>query len=252
MAKSSIEWTETVWNPTTGCSKVSQGCKNCYAEIMHRRLRAMGQEKYQHSFLNHVVTHEDELQRPYTWKGPQLVFVNSMSDLFHPDVPVAFIQRVFKVMNDTPRHTYQVLTKRPERMRQLSPNLCWTPNIWAGTSIESQELVQRLFQLEQCGAATKFLSCEPLIAPVLFTRSSLNNIDWVIVGGESGPKARPIKKEWVDEIWHICQLTGTPFFFKQWGGTNKKSSGRLYRGQEWNEMPHSYRFGLNIQRENRS
>lgn len=242
MAQSSIEWTQTVWNPTTGCTKVSQGCKNCYALVMHRRLAAMGQAKYSEPFST-IVCHESELERPATWKSPQLVFVNSMSDLFHEAVPVDFIHRVFKVMNDTPRHTYQVLTKRPRRMRQLSNELSWTPNIWAGTSVESNSVIERIFELEQTGAKVKFLSCEPLISNLMLTYTSLRNIDWVIVGGESGPKARPMPKRWVDEIFDMCQITDTPFFFKQWGGKNKKAAGREYRGQEWNEMPHNYRFG---------
>lgn len=214
MSKSSIEWTETTWNPTTGCTKVSQGCKLCYAEILSKRLKAMGQEKYQAGF-GKVVCHPAELSRPVTWKKPRVVFVNSMSDLFHKDVPLEFIRKVFKVMNETPQHTYQVLTKRSERLKELSPFLEWTPNIWMGVSVESEEVVSRIDDLSQTGAATKFLSVEPLIGEV--NTLLLESIDWVIAGGESGPGARPVEKEWIIKIKDKCKDAGVPFFFKQWG-----------------------------------
>lgn len=233
MAQSSIEWTEMTWNPVTGCTKVSAGCKYCYAEVMARRLQAMGIQKYKDGFR--VTTHEDALNAPYSWKGSKIVFVNSMSDLFHPQVPLHFIQKVFEVMNDTPHHTYQVLTKRAERLFELHGELKWTPNIWMGVSVEDARVVSRIDFLRQTNARTKFLSCEPLIGPLV--DMNLENIDWVIVGGESGRKARPMKEWWVWDIKQQCQERGISFFFKQWGGVNKKKTGRLLGEATYDEMP---------------
>jgi len=213
MASSKIEWTETTWNPTTGCNKISTGCLHCYAETMSRRLKAMGIEKYKKGFK--IALHPEELKRPFDWKKPSLVFVNSMSDLFHYSVPIDYVQQVFEVMNNTPQHTYQVLTKRSERLEQIAPLLNWTENIWMGVSVESEHVSGRIAHLIKTPAFVKFLSCEPLIAPL--ETLYLDQIDWVIVGGESGPRARIIKKEWVEEIHRQCEETGTPFFFKQWG-----------------------------------
>jgi len=213
MATSSIEWTELTWNPVTGCDKISPGCKFCYAEVMSRRLKAMGIEKYKDGF--NIRTHADALNIPFTWKKSKIVFVNSMSDLFHPDVPIEFIQSVFAVMNKTPQHVYQVLTKRSERLLELSPQLNWTSNIWMGVSVESQKYTFRIDDLSKTAAKTKFLSIEPLIAPV--KTLNLDKINWVIVGGESGHKARPIRKEWIDVVKNECDKNSVPFFFKQWG-----------------------------------
>lgn len=233
MAQSSIEWTEMTWNPVTGCTKITAGCKYCYAEVMARRLQSMGLEKYKNGFA--VRTHEDALHTPYTWNKSKIVFVNSMSDLFHPKVPLSFIQKVFKVMNDTPQHTYQVLTKRAERLFELHEKLEWTSNIWMGVSVEDSRVLNRIDFLRKTNALTKFLSCEPLIGPI--QHMNLDNIDWVIVGGESGRKARPIKEWWVWDIKQQCQEEGVAFFFKQWGGVNKKKSGRLLGDQTYDEMP---------------
>ncbi|MCU0421643.1 MAG: phage Gp37/Gp68 family protein [Bacteroidia bacterium] len=228
-----IEWTEKTWNPTTGCDKVSAGCKFCYAEIMSARLKAMGQEKYANGF--DLTLHENALDAPYKWKKPAKVFVNSMSDLFHKDVPLDFIQKVFKVMNENPHHTFQVLTKRAERLAELSLYLNWTDNIWMGVSVEDHRVVDRIDHLRITGARIKFLSCEPLIGPL--HGINLSGIDWVIVGGESGPKARPVEVEWVEDIQEQCESHNVAFFFKQWGGKNKKATGRLLHGRTYDEMP---------------
>ena len=233
MAQSSIEWTEMTWNPTTGCNKISAGCKYCYAEVMTRRLMAMGIDKYKDGF--EVRTHEDSLQTPFSWKKPKVVFVNSMSDLFHPEVPVEFIQKVFFVMNETPQHTYQVLTKRAERLFEIHDQLNWTSNIWMGVSVEDDRVTGRIDFLRETNAQTKFLSCEPLIGPL--HNINLNGIDWVIVGGESGRKARPIYESWVWDIKQQCDDQGSAFFFKQWGGVNKKKTGRELGGRTYDEMP---------------
>jgi len=233
MAQSSIEWTEMTWNPTTGCTKISAGCKHCYAEVMTRRLQAMGLDKYKNGF--EIEIHEDALDVPYSWKGSKLVFVNSMSDLFHPEIPLDFIKKVFQVMNDNPQHTFQVLTKRAERLYQVHEDLEWTNNIWMGVSVEDNRVTDRIDFLRETDAKVKFLSCEPLIGPLL--NMNLENIDWVIVGGESGRKSRPIKEWWVWDIRQQCQEVGIAFFFKQWGGTNKKKSGRDLGGRIYNEMP---------------
>lgn len=233
MAQSSIEWTEMTWNPTTGCTKLSAGCKFCYAEVMSRRLHAMSIEKYKDGFK--VRVHEDALNIPYSWKGSKVVFVNSMSDLFHPEVPFEFIQKVFEVMNNTPQHTYQVLTKRAERLYELHENLRWTKNIWMGVSVEDEKVVDRIDFLRETNAAIKFLSCEPLIGPL--RNMNLHNIDWVIVGGESGRKSRPMNESWVWDIKFQCQEQEVLFFFKQWGGINKKKAGRQLAGNIYDEMP---------------
>lgn len=213
MAQSSIEWTEQTWNPTTGCTKVSAGCKYCYAEIMSKRLQSMGMEKYRNGFK--LAIHPETLLIPYSWNKPQKVFVNSMSDLFHEDVPLQFIRGVFEVMNDLPQHIFQVLTKRANRLEELHTFLKWTPNIWMGVSVEDKLVTWRIDHLRRTNAKTKFLSLEPLIGPL--SNLNLENINWAIVGGESGPKARPIKKEWVVEIKDQCKKSGVAFFFKQWG-----------------------------------
>ena len=233
MAQSSIEWTEMTWNPTTGCDKISAGCKYCYAEVMTRRLMAMGINKYKDGF--EVRTHEDSLLTPFSWKKPKVVFVNSMSDLFHSEVPIEFIQKVFFVMNETPQHTYQVLTKRAERLFEIHDQLNWTSNIWMGVSVEDDRVTGRIDFLRETNAQTKFLSCEPLIGPL--HNINLNGIDWVIVGGESGRKARPIYESWVWDIKQQCDEQGSAFFFKQWGGVNKKKTGRILGGRTYDGMP---------------
>lgn len=233
MAETSIEWTELTWNPTTGCDKISAGCKFCYAEVMTKRLHAMGVDKYKDLFK--VRTHPEELSKPYHWKKPRTVFVNSMSDLFHPDIPITFIQQVFKVMNECPQHTFQVLTKRAELLEQYNSVLNWTPNIWMGVSIENQKVANRIDHLRRCNAHIKFLSLEPLLGPL--PNLDLTSIDWAIVGGESGRNSRPMKPEWVLNIKEQCERAGTLFFFKQWGGKNKKAAGRELLGRTWDEMP---------------
>lgn len=233
MAQTRIEWTELTWNPTTGCNKVSQGCKFCYAEVMARRLKAMGLEKYRNGF--ELTLHEDALKIPYTWKQPKIVFVNSMSDLFHKDIPLEFIQRVFKVMNDNPQHVFQVLTKRADILFKYHKELEWTHNIWMGVSVEDAKSLSRINLLRRTRAKVKFLSCEPLIGPL--TDLNLKKINWVIVGGESGRRPRPMKPEWVFEIHNKCIEENVPFFFKQWGGTNKKKTGRVLKGRTYSEMP---------------
>jgi protein gp37 len=213
MSTSTIEWTELTWNPVTGCNKVSPGCKFCYAEVMSGRLKAMGAEKYKDGFK--IQIHPVTLNIPYTWKKPKIVFVNSMSDLFHDEVPLSFIKAVFNVMNSTPQHKYQVLTKRAERLFALSKHLNWTDNIWMGVSIENQDYTYRADLLSRTSASVKFLSIEPLIGEI--STINLEKIDWVIVGGESGHKARPILHNWIEIIRHLCIETQVPFFFKQWG-----------------------------------
>src|SRR5215217_7460379 len=232
MAQSSIEWTEMTWNPTTGCDKISAGCKHCYAEVMARRLQAMGVPKYKDGFELRI--HEDALHVPYTWKHQKVVFVNSMSDLFHKDVPLDFVKRVFKVMNET-EHVYQVLTKRADVMLKYYKELKWTHNIWMGVSVENEKVISRIDLLRQTSAKVKFLSCEPLIGPL--PNLNLQGIDWVIVGGESGRKPRQMKEEWVLDIMDQCKANDVKFFFKQWGGTNKKKAGRQLQGKLYNEMP---------------
>ena len=231
--KSSIEWTESTWNPVTGCNKISPGCKFCYAERMSKRLEAMGSANYKNGF--ELALHDHVLELPLKWKKPQTIFVNSMSDLFHKNVPLEFIQKVFTIMNRTPWHTYQVLTKRSDRLKNLSKKLEWGKNIWMGVSLENQDYTYRIDDLRNISAHIKFLSIEPLIGPL--RKLKLNNIHWVIVGGESGPKARPMKEEWVLDIKDQCKEVCVPFFFKQWGGKNKKKTGRLLEGKTWDELP---------------
>jgi len=232
-AKSPIEWTESTWNPVTGCNKISAGCKNCYAEQLSRRLKAMGQKNYVNGFKLTLQPHMLEL--PLKWKKPQMIFVNSMSDLFHKDVPTDYIQQVFDVMNKASWHRFQVLTKRAERVAELSDQLNWTDNIWMGVSVENRNFVHRIDYLRDTKARIKFLSLEPLLSPL--KNLNLTNIDWVIVGGESGFKARPIKEDWVIDIKNQCDESKTAFFFKQWGGKNKKKAGRLLEGQTHSAMP---------------
>src|SRR6266545_7878333 len=233
---SPIEWTEATWNPVTGCDKVSPGCAHCYAERMAHRLQAMGQRNYLDGFA--VRTHEHMLEHPLRWKRPLRIFVNSMSDLFHADIPVEFIERVFGVMNKANWHQYQVLTKRSERLRELSDRMDWQPQIWMGVSVENQRHAFRIDDLRRTGAAVKFLSLEPLLGPL--RDLNLEGIDWVIVGGESGPGARPMRPEWVADIQDQCARAGAKFFFKQWGGVFKKRTGRELNGRTWDEMPRTF------------
>ncbi len=230
--KSKIEWTETTWNPITGCTKISEGCTNCYAEVMARRLCAMGQPKYKNGF--NVTLHPQCLDEPLKYKKPHLIFVCSMSDLFHKDVPDEYIQKVFETMNKAGQHTFQILTKRSERLRKMSPKLNWTPNIWAGVTVESGKQKIRIPDLTATGAKIKWLSVEPLLTAI--DDLPTDGIDWVVVGGESGPKARPMKEEWVLPIRDKCLETGTAFYFKQWGGLNKKVAGNLLQGEKWEQM----------------
>ncbi len=230
---SKIEWTETTWNPVTGCTKISHGCKNCYAERMSLRLRAMGARKYRSGFM--VTVHPEALDEPLNWKKPRTVFVNSMSDLFHRSVPTTFIESVFSTMNTASQHTFQVLTKRPDRVARLNEKVKWTQNIWLGTSIESSRWLGRMASLKRTGAKTKFLSLEPLLGPL--NDLDLTDIDWVIVGGESGPGARPMEGDWVRAIRDLCLRSDVPFFFKQWGGAFKKRTGRTLDNRTWDQMP---------------
>ncbi len=232
-ANSMIEWTESTWNPVTGCTKISEGCAHCYAERMALRLKAMGQKNYINGFQ--VTLHPHALNIPLKWKIPHMIFVNSMGDLFHNEVPLSFIQRVFEVMNNAYRHRFQILTKRAERLADLAPLLNWTENIWIGVTVESAAYRYRLEYLRNVPATVRFLSLEPLLSPV--PDMDLTKIDWVIVGGESGPGARPMNKSWVIDIQQQCHEAKVPFFFKQWGGVNKKKSGRLLDGTMYGEMP---------------
>jgi protein gp37 len=233
MNQTNIEWTESTWNPITGCTKVSAGCFNCYAERMSLRLKAMGTTKYKKGF--ELVIHEECLLEPYEWRKPKIIFVNSMSDLFHEDIHFDFINRVFKVMNENPQHIFQILTKRSERLLEYNSSLNWTSNIWMGVSIENDQVKNRIDNLSKTNAAIKFLSCEPLLGDL--GEINLEAINWVIVGGESGPKARPIEEDWVLKIFSQCKNLNIPFFFKQWGGVNKKKNGKQLQGQVYNEMP---------------
>ena len=232
-ANSTIEWTECTWNPVTGCTKISPGCRHCYAERLAIRLKAMGQPNYVNGFQ--VAMHPQSLELPLTWKKPKTIFVNSMSDLFHDEVPLEFILKVFEIMEKAHWHIFQVLTKRSERLLELSPHLPWRENIWMGVSVENGKYVHRVEQLRGSDAPIKFLSCEPLLGSI--PNLNLEKIDWVIVGGESGPKARPMDEAWVTEIRDQCLRSNTPFFFKQWGGVNKKKAGRKLEGRTWDEMP---------------
>lgn len=230
---SSIEWTEATWNPVTGCSKVSQGCKNCYAERMAKRLVAMNNPRYENGFK--VTLHHDLIDLPYSWKKPRKVFVNSMSDLFHEEVPLEFIQKVFKTMVETPQNTYQILTKRSRRLAELAQHLPWTPNIWIGTSVENEQVTFRIDDLREVPAHVRFLSCEPLIGPL--KNIDLTGIHWVIVGGESGPGSRPMEADWVRDIRDQCHEQDVAFFFKQWGGVQKHKFGRILDDKIYDEYP---------------
>ena len=231
--KSAIEWTESTWNPITGCTKVSPGCTHCYAERMAERLQAMGQENYRNGFA--LTLQPQMLDLPLRWKTPQTIFVNSMSDLFHENVPLDYIQRVFDVMRRAHWHRFQVLTKRADRLADVSSHLPWKPNIWMGVSVENDRYRGRIDALRQTGALTRFLSLEPLLGPLCDL--DLRGIHWVIVGGESGPRARPMDPAWAKDLRDQCRRSKVPFFFKQWGGTNKKQAGRVLDGRTWDEMP---------------
>ena len=228
-----IEWTQSTWNPVTGCSKVSAGCKHCYAERMEKRLQAMGTDRYKYGF--EVTLHHDLVEAPKSWKTPRLIFVNSMSDLFHEKVPISFIRKIFSTMRACPHHTFQILTKRSERMAELAFHLDWAPNVWMGVSVEDARVINRVNDLQRVPAAVRFLSLEPLIGPI--EAIPLDGIDWAIIGGESGPGAREMKIEWVRSIFKQCRKANTAFFFKQWGGVRKDLSGRELAGKTYDEMP---------------
>ena len=240
MAKTKIEWAEVSWNPITGCTKLSDGCLNCYAERMAKRLKAMGQPNYKNGFK--VTYHPNVLNYPLKWKKSRMIFVNSMSDLFHEEVPIDFIKQIFEVMNQANWHIFQALTKRAERLLEISSKLKWTENIWMGVTVENSKYKERIELLKKTQAKVKFLSLEPLLGDL--GTLNLEGIDWVIVGGESGPNARPMKKEWVENILIQCRKQNVPFFFKQWGAFNaneqkvgKKKAGRIFKDKIWNEMP---------------
>ncbi len=232
-SNSSIEWTDSTWNPVTGCSKVSPGCKNCYAERLAARLKAMGNPRYKNGFS--VTLHDDLLSLPLRWSKPRLIFVNSMSDLFHEEVPDEFVHRVFETMKRADQHIFQILTKRSQRLVELAPSLSWPSNVWQGVSVEDSNHLWRIAHLQEVPSAIRFVSVEPLIGPI--PHLPLEGINWVIVGGESGPNHRPIDRGWVVEIRDQCIDAGVPFFFKQWGGRTPKSGGRLLEGRLWDEMP---------------
>ncbi|MEU9523267.1 phage Gp37/Gp68 family protein [Streptomyces rubiginosohelvolus] len=240
--RSSIEWTEATWNPTTGCDRVSDGCDNCYALTLAKRLKAMGSAKYQNDGDPRtsgpgfgLTVHPDALRVPLGWKAPRTVFVNSMSDLFHARVPLDYVEQVFDVIAQTPQHTYQVLTKRARRLRQVADRLEWPANLWMGVSVESAKELPRVEDLRQVPAAVRFLSCEPLLGPL--DGLDLTGIHWVIAGGESGPRFRPMEQEWVTGIRDACLQADVAFFFKQWGGRTPKASGRHLQGRTWDQMP---------------
>jgi protein gp37 len=230
---SPIEWTEATWNPVTGCSHISAGCDHCYAERLAKRLQAMGMPKYRRGF--EVATHDEDLLLPQSWRKSRMVFLCSMGDLFHADVPTGFIKRVFAVMSANPQHRFQVLTKRSKRLKAMRKLLPWPQNVWMGVTVEDARVARRVDELREVPAAVRFLSCEPLIGPV--GRLNLRDIDWVIVGGESGPGARPMRKEWVLDVRRQCRAAQVPFFFKQWGGARKHLNGRELDGREYSEMP---------------
>jgi protein gp37 len=240
--RSAIEWTEATWNPTTGCDQTSPGCDNCYALTLAKRLRAMGQAKYQNDGDARtsgpgfrLTLHPDALEIPYGWRAPRVIFVNSMSDLFHPDVPLDFIRRVFKVIEETPQHTYQVLTKRSKRLAAIAEDLLWPENLWMGVSVESERYAFRIDHLRRVGASVRFVSAEPLLGPL--PELDLTGIDWLIAGGESGPNARPIERTWVRDLRDQCRGARVAFFFKQWGGRTPKAGGRRLDGHLYNGMP---------------
>lgn len=233
MATSKIEWTESTWNPVTGCTKVSDGCKYCYAERMAKRLRLMGQPNYRNGFK--LTLHEHMLNIPLHWKKRRNIFVNSMSDLFHEDIPLTFIQRIFQVMEKANWHQFQVLTKRSHRLVDLNKYLKWPSNLWMGVTVENEKNTYRIEHLKQTGAIIKFVSMEPLLGPTHL--SNLDGVNWVILGGESGPGSRPLMPDWATDIRDLCLHNKVPFFFKQWGGTNKKKTGRMLQGQIWSQLP---------------
>jgi len=233
LASTKIEWTNSTWNPLTGCSKISPGCKNCYAERIAKRLQAMGQSHYINGF--EITLHPDSLLIPLMWKMPRLIFVNSMSDLFHEQVPNEFILQVFSIMKQAKRHVFQVLTKRSGRLIEISKEIDWPENVWMGVSVEDQNYTYRIDHLRKIPAVGRFLSLEPLLGPL--PNLNLKDVDWVIVGGESGPKSRPINEEWVMDIKEQCVNGNIPFFFKQWGGVNKKKKGRILEGKTWDQFP---------------
>lgn len=233
MGISKIEWTEVTWNPITGCSKISDGCINCYAAAFAKRLKAMGNIRYKNGFQPTV--HEDLIDLPFQWKTPKRVFVNSMSDIFHEQIPDKYILQIFETMNQCRQHEFQVLTKRPERLSSLNDKIVWTDNIWMGVTIESNKYLNRADMLRNCGARIKFISAEPLLSRL--NNLNLTDIDWLIVGGESGPHCRPIKKEWVEELLDLAKDNNTAFFFKQWGGFNKKKNGKLLNGKIYQDYP---------------
>jgi len=244
VSKSSIEWTEATWNPVAGCTVISPGCTNCYAMRMAARLSAMGQPKYEGltrqsgsrpKWNGRINLDSKSLDAPRHWKTGRMIFVNSMSDLFHESVPLEFIQRTFQVMRETPQHTYQILTKRADRLRAICDQLCWPDNVWMGVSVENKDYLWRIDDLRSVPAFVRFLSLEPLLGPL--SKLNLHGIDWAIVGGESGPGARPMQVDWVREIRDSCSEQGVAFHFKQWGGTNKKKTGRVLDGQTWDEFP---------------
>lgn len=230
---SSIEWTDATWNPITGCTKISPGCSNCYAERMALRLKRIGHPNYTSGFQ--IALHENLIELPLYWEKPLTIFVDSMSDLFHEEVPDDFIFRVFETMQRARWHRFQILTKRSERLLNLSPRLPWMPHIWMGVSVENKNYTYRMAHLKQTGAKVKFVSLEPLLGPI--PNLNLEGIDWIIVGGESGPRARVMQAWWVTDIRNQCQKAKLPFFFKQWGGANKRKAGRLLEGRTWDETP---------------
>jgi protein gp37 len=233
--KSQIEWTQATWNPVTGCSKVSPGCAHCYAETFAERWRGVKGHPYERGF--DLQLRPERLEQPLQWKRPRVIFVNSMSDLFHEDVPLDYIERVFAVMAEASQHVFQVLPKRHERLAEIAPALAWPENIWAGVSIENRRWARRADYLRRVSAAVRFISAEPLLGPL--DRLDLDGIDWLIAGGESGPRHRPVKEEWILDLQTQCRDSGVAFFFKQWGGSRPKSGGRTLKGREWSEMPTS-------------
>lgn len=232
--KTNIEWTESTWNPITGCDRISNGCDHCYAERMAARLKAMGSSRYRNGF--DLTIHEDLFETPLRWKQPRVIFVNSMSDLFHESIPPAAVMKIFATMNKALWHTFQILTKRPMHTLSLLDSLVWTPNIWMGVSVESYRYTHRIEALRRIPADIRFVSFEPLLSAIPAS-TSLERIQWAIIGGESGPGARPMQPEWATELRKLCRQYGTAFFFKQWGGVNKKAAGRILEGRTWNEMP---------------
>ena len=232
-ASSSIEWTSATWNPATGCSKVSPGCAHCYAETFAERWRGVPGHPYEQGF--DLTTWPKRLTLPLTWRRPKLIFVNSMSDLFHEDIPLSFIQQVFDTMGQADWHTFQILTKREERLAELASELEWHPNVWMGVTIENRRFVHRAQYLREVPAAVRFISAEPLLGPL--EGLDLTDIDWLIAGGESGPRHRPVREQWLRDLRDQCQADGTRFFFKQWGGRRAKAGGRTLDGREWDEMP---------------